>query len=133
MDAQVIIDTLRAELSSVRAIYVFGSRVSDEAQASSDLDVAVICGEEIDPLDLWSLSAKLAELVNCEVDLLNFMAASRVMQSQILIKGERIYCDVAHAGDIDAYQAFVLNDKLDLDRRRALQLDDIKHSGSVYD
>ena len=133
MKYQKIIALLSQEISPLRAIYVFGSHASGEAGPNSDLDLAVLSDAPIEPLLLWSISAKLAEISHCEVDLLDFLAASRVMQSQILIKGERIYCDAVYIGEVDGYEAFVLNDKLDLDRRRELQLQDIKKSGAIYE
>lgn len=57
-----------------------GSQINGTAGKSSDLDLAVLVAGYADVIELWDISSDIAELVNCEVDLLDFRAASTVMQ-----------------------------------------------------
>ena len=87
----LIVMLLQNRLPNLLAVYVFGSQLSGDADKNSDLDLAVLVAGYADPIDLWDISSDLAELVHCEVDLLDFRAASTVMQYQILTKGDRLF------------------------------------------
>ena len=124
-----IVTTLQQRVPKLLSIYAFGSRVEGHAAPESDLDLAVLVEGYADPHLLWQLSGDLADLAGCPVDLLDFRAASTVMQSRILMTGERWW--VADSRP-DAYEAAVLNEKLALDAARAPLLNDIQHEGHVY-
>ena len=124
-----VVACLRSAFPNALAIYAFGSRVTGQAGPDSDLDLAVLVAGYADPLQLWQATQPLAELVGCEVDLLDFRAASTVMQHQILTTGERSWGDPLHAG---LFEAFVLTEKLHLDEMRAGVLADIAKEGRVY-
>lgn len=80
-------------------------------------------------MTLFDLSNELAGPAGCDVDLLDFRAASTVMQSQILLTGARWW----HKDDTVAlYDAALLSDKPALDQARQALLDDILERGSVY-
>lgn len=125
----LIVDKICTQFPDVMAIYVFGSRVSDKANADSDLDLAVLLPSYADPLQLWDLSGDLAELAGCPVDLLDMRAASTVMQYQILQTGQRLWGASLDAG---LFECYVLSEKLALDEARAGLLADIQHRGMVY-
>ncbi len=125
----LIVQLLQNRLSNLMAVYAFGSRVSGEANQNSDLDLAVLVAGYADPIDLWDISSDLAEQVNCEVDLLDFRAASTVMQYQILTKGERLF---AVDKSIGSYESSLLSDMTLLNEARAGVLADIQKDGSVY-
>jgi len=116
-------------MPNLMAIYAFGSRVQGNQGPHSDLDLAVLVAGYADPLALWTLAGELADLVACPVDLLDFRAASTVMQHQILTTGQRWWAQGVDAG---LYEAFVLSEKTALDTARAGRLTDIAHSGRVY-
>lgn len=111
------------------AVYAFGSQIEGTADKNSDLDLAVLVAGYADPIDLWDISSDLAELVNCEVDLLDFRAASTVMQYQILTKGERLF---AVDNSIGSYESSLLSEMTALNEARAGVLADIQKDGSVY-
>lgn len=124
-----IVETLRRRLPNLQAIYAFGSQISGEAGADSDLDLAVLVAGAGDPVLLWTLAGELADLAGIPVDLLDFRAASTVMQSRILNTGERWW---ALDSRVDAYEAAMLNEKLELDAARAGLLADIQREGRIY-
>ena len=125
----LIVKLLQQRLPGLMAVYAFGSQVAGTADKNSDLDLAVLVPGYADTIDLWDISSDLAELLHCEVDLLDFRAASTVMQYQILTKGQRLY---AVDQDIGSYEATLLSAMTTLNEARAGLLADIKKDGSVY-
>ncbi|MCA1939092.1 MAG: nucleotidyltransferase domain-containing protein [Dechloromonas sp.] len=130
MNRPAIEQQLRAKLPNLLAIYAFGSQVEGTAGPDSDLDLAVLLPGYAPALDLWKLSGELADLAGCPVDLLDFRAASTVMQYRILTTGERWW--VANTA-VDGYEAGVLSDKTELDTARAPLLADIQREGRIHD
>lgn len=128
---QVAIERLlRESLPGLQAIYAFGSRIEGTAGPDSDLDLAVLVAGYADPVTLWEVAGQIADLAGCPVDLLDFRAASTVMQFRILSTGQRWWAADSRA---DLYEAAVLSEKTELDSARAGLLADIQRDGRVYD
>lgn len=125
----LIVSNIRAALPHTLAIYAFGSYISGDANADSDLDLAVLVAGYAEPVALWELSSELAEITDCEVDLLDFRAASTVMQHQILMCGKCLWCKQPQTG---LFEGYVLSEKTALDKARTELLADIKQQGSIY-
>jgi predicted nucleotidyltransferase len=126
----VLIKLIQFTIPNLLAIYAFGSRVQGMANAQSDLDLAVLVEGYADPVILWELSAKLAEIAGSEVDLLDMRAASTVMQYQIMTTGERWW--VKDELPVGLFESMVLSEKTNLDEARAPLLADIQSRGNVY-
>ena len=127
---QVAIERLlRESLTGLQAIYAFGSRIEGTAGPDSDLDLAVLIAGYADPVTLWEVAGQIADLAGCPVDLLDFRAASTVMQFRILSTGKRWWAADSRA---DLYEAAVLSEKTELDSARAGLLADIQRDGKVY-
>ena len=124
-----VIHPLRQAFPTALAIYAFGSRVQGTARPDSDLDLAILIEGYAPPLQLWDQANLLANQLNYPVDLLDFRAASTVMQHQILTTGERLWGDDPQAG---LFECFVLTEKLRLDETRRGLLEDIRREGRVY-
>lgn len=129
MNRPAIEQRLRARLPGLLAIYAFGSQVEGTAGPDSDLDLAVLLPGYAPAISLWELAGELADLSGCPVDLLDFRAASTVMQYRILTTGERWW--VADSA-VDCYEAGILSDKTELDVARAGLLADIQREGSIH-
>lgn len=129
MNRAAIEQHLRTRLPGLRALYAFGSVIAGTAGPESDLDLAVLLPGYADPLQLWDLSGELADLAGCPVDLLDFRAASTVMQYRILTTGERWW--VADS-TVDAYEAGIFSDKTELDTARAPLIADILREGRIH-
>lgn len=125
----LIVTFLRQRFSHISAIYIFGSQAQGTADKRSDVDLAVLVDESIDPLFLWETAEQLAIQLNCDVDLIDLRMASTVMQYQIVLTGRCIW-EKGTGGRI--YESFICNEKLALDTLRAGILSDIKTRGSVY-
>ena len=119
---------LRAALPDLSAVYVFGSQAQGTAGPGSDLDLAVLAGGPVDPVQLWRLSADLAGLAGCPVDLVDLRAANTVMQYQVLTTGRRLWADEPAAS---LFECRVLSEKTALDEARAGLLADILADGTV--
>lgn len=119
---QPLIEALRAALPELLSIYAFGSLVSGQSGPESDHDLAVLVPGKVDPLRLFELASELAGIAKRSVDLLDFRAASTVMQHQILTTGQRWWARDARAG---LYECAVLSQKTALDEARAGLLADI--------
>jgi uncharacterized protein len=125
---------IRQKLSNVLAIYVFGSRVTENTSKDSDLDLAVLVAGYADVVGLWNLSSEIASMTNCDVDLLDMRAASTVMQYQILSKGIRVWQSdrPSVALEIGLYECAMLSEMTALNEARAGLISDIKKSGRIY-
>ena len=124
-----VVSPLLQAFPDAMAIYGFGSQFMGHADAQSDLDLAVLVPGYADPRKLWEASESLANLTGLEVDLLDFRAATTVMQAQVLHHGKRLWAADQQA---DFYELFVLNEKIRFDESRAALLADIKKRGTVY-
>jgi uncharacterized protein len=127
-------ELIRQRLSNALAIYVFGSRVTENTSRDSDLDLAVLVAGYADVVDLWNLSTDIATAINCDVDLLDMRAATTVMQYQILSKGIRVWQsdDPSVALDVGFYECAMLSEMTALNEARAGLIADIKKSGTIY-
>jgi predicted nucleotidyltransferase len=129
MNLEKPLTLLQEQLPDLLAVYVFGSQMTGDAGAESDLDVAVLSAGAVEPLVLWRLSGELADIVGVPVDLLDLRAASTVMQYQILTTGRRLWSKDSQAG---LFESFILSEKTALDAARAELLADIQKEGKVY-
>ncbi len=129
MNRDTIVQLLQNRLPDLLGIYAFGSRIQGTAGPDSDLDLAVLVAGYAEPLALWTLAGDVEDIAGCPVDLLDFRAASTVMQHQIITTGERWWARDAQAA---LFEAAVLSEKTALDTARAGLLDDIQTRGTVY-
>ncbi len=129
VNAPLILQLLQQRLPHVLAVYAFGSQVEGNATADSDLDLAVLVEGYVDVVELWDISGDIADAINCDVDLLDFRAATTVMQYQILSKGQRWF---ARDSSVDCYEATLLSAMTALNEARAGVLADIREEGSIY-
>lgn len=86
-----ITQRLVSKLPHIGFIYLFGSQAAGTATKKSDIDIAVFCGKKLDPITRWNIQAELANELNSEVDLIDLLNTSTVMQHQIIYNGQCIY------------------------------------------
>lgn len=129
MDVEMVSRRLQDRLPDLQAVYLFGSYASGDFQSHSDLDIAVLLATKRDPVALWRLSGELSDIVGVPVDLVDFGAASTVLQYQILTTGRRLWAKNQAVG---MFEAFVLSEKTALDTARASLLEDVRKDGSVH-
>ena len=129
MNQQIILKRVQDRWPDLLALYAFGSRIQGQANADSDLDLAVLVAGYADPLLLFDLAGELADVAGCAVDLLDLRAASTVMQYQIITTGVRWW---QKDGQAALFEAAILSEKTALDEARSALIDDIQQRGSVY-
>lgn len=127
-DGDVLASVL-AMIPNLMALYVFGSQAQGTPRPDSDLDLAILAPDHVEPNLLWSLSNDIAKLVNCEVDLLDLRAASTVMQYQVISTGKAIWNIGLQAR---LFEVFILSEKLAFDEAREPLLRAITKEGHVY-
>jgi len=121
---------IRERLADVLAVYVFGSQATDTATPESDTDLAVLVEGYADSNQLFVLAGVLSDILKTPVDLVDFRAATTVLQAQILNEGLALWRSDTN---VEAYERAIMRDKYDLDIRRKDQLLEVKERGFVYD
>ena len=71
----------------MKLLYLFGSYASNQAHKESDIDIAILPFKKLSTVKRWEMQQVLAEKLQREVDLIDFLSASTVMQKEIVSKG----------------------------------------------
>lgn len=97
MENSELVSLIKQHLPSVKLIYLFGSRATNEARPSSDWDIAVMAEKKIPVSTLWELKELLANTCCAEVDLIDLLQSTTVLNVQIIERGQLLYdaCDAA--------------------------------------
>ena len=126
-----VVPSLQEAIPSLQAVYLFGSITTEHFTAQSDVDVAVLTPEPLEPLFRWELIQRLANELNRDVDLIDLTTATTVVQFQVVSTGECIFAADPTAmewWELKVYQLYLtLND----DRKPIL--DAIRQSGRIYE
>ncbi len=112
------------------AIYVFGSRVSGETHASSDLDVALLGSVPLQGADAFEIKAALSSVFRCDIDLVDLLRADSVSKAQIVSSGEVVF--VKDPRELAFFETRVFSEYALLNEERAGILQDILQRGSVH-
>jgi len=86
-----IVELIRRRVPGVRLIYRFGSSVSGETHAGSDVDLALVAQEPLEPVGRWELQEELAIALGKQVDLVDLLRASTVLRMQVVSTGELLW------------------------------------------
>jgi predicted nucleotidyltransferase len=109
---QLLID----KLPELQFIYLFGSQAAGNATKNSDIDIAVFCGKKMDGITRWHIQNELADKLGSEVDLIDLLNTSTVMQHQIIYQGKCIYDPQQKS---PAFEMQVISMYQDLNEQRA--------------
>lgn len=130
MTLDPLLDVLRASVSNLVAVYLFGSAETGHTHAASDLDLAVLASSKMDPMARWELQGDLAARAGRSVDLVDLRSASTVMQMQVVSTGRLLLA--TDQGAVDRFEMYVYADYCRLNEERRAILDDVKRRGRVY-
>jgi len=125
-----IIRLVCKELPEVIAIYSFGSWGAPHVRPDSDIDLAVLLQNPVDRVHLWDVAQNIAREAGKDVDLIDLLQVSTVMQMQVISSGKRLYCR-DHAG-CKRFEDYVYVAYARLNEERRGILEDIKQRGTVY-
>jgi len=93
-ESQKIVCYLKQALPDTQLIYLFGSRADGSEKADSDWDIALLGQEKMDNVQRWQLAQELASLLNADVDLVDLLTSSTVLNMQVVSKGRLLYGDI---------------------------------------
>jgi len=91
-----LINVCKQHIPDIKLLYLFGSHASNQADANSDIDLAVLLTQKVSTVTRWEIQQKLALEFNVDVDLIDLLSASTVMQNQIINKGICLYDASSH-------------------------------------
>ena len=110
------------------ALYVFGSASSGQRGAASDIDLAILNSEPIEPAQLYRDARALEATL--DVDLVDLLAASTVLKKEVIAGGRLLY-----SSDRDAtldFEARVLSEYGRYREGIGPLLDAVRDSGQAY-
>lgn len=85
----------------IKLIYLFGSYAKGLASNQSDIDIAILGKAKFDPVSRWQWQSELAIALKNEVDLVDLLSASTVMQNQVIRDGLCIYDAANYAASFE--------------------------------
>lgn len=121
---------LQENIAGLIAVYRFGSTVGDQSRADSDVDIAFLAAEEIDPLARFNLQERLAQQIGRDVDLVDLRSASTVMRMQVISTGRVLAVNDSQAHDQFADLTFSSYARLNEERRAILE--QVQREGRVH-
>ena len=127
---KVIVEALLAAIPACQAIYRFGSWGTDAQRPGSDIDLAVLPPEPLDPVRRWELAQTLASLAGRDVDLVDLLSASTVLRMQVVAHGERLYS--AATSSVEQFEDTVFSSYARLNEERREILADVRQRGSIH-
>jgi len=115
-----IVNLITQHYPNTKLIYLFGSQASGQSTKSSDWDIAIFNSKKFEPLSRWDLSESLCSLLNSEVDLVDLLQASTVLQMQIISTGKLLY-DANNYADAFEMQVFSMYGHLQESRSEIIE------------
>lgn len=84
-----LVSCIQAQVPTVQAIYLYGSRVQGRARADSDLDLALLlpAGTHLAISEQLALAGSLAALARCDVDLSQLDPVTSVVHCKEVVTG----------------------------------------------
>lgn len=120
-----VLALLHSRLDALKLVYLFGSRAQEDAVTGSDWDIAIVAAKKLAPLERWQLQEDLAGLLNADIDLVDLLEASTVLQMQVVTKG-RLLLGTEQEADAFAMQVYSMYGNLQ-EGRAAIVNDFIEH------
>lgn len=126
-EAKII--SLLTSIANVKAIYMYGSIITEYFNDESDIDIAILLDKKIEIQTLYEINMKLASTLDKDVDLVQLDNVSTVLQFQVIQTGKRIFCkDEKYC---NRYESQIFCEYIELNELRKPYLDEIKKTGKV--
>lgn len=91
LDKNKLVQTVKNLAPDVRLIYLFGSQADGSSTPSSDIDIAMLLEKKMNPVARFDLEQTLAIELNQDVDLVDLLTASTVLQNQVIMHGSLLF------------------------------------------
>jgi predicted nucleotidyltransferase len=128
-DIEAKIISLLTANGDLKAIYLYGSVLTEYFNKESDIDIALLLNEKLDSKALFDLSAQLSFALKRDIDLVQLDKVSTVLQFQIIQTGKRIFCkDTIFC---NRYESQIFCAYVELNEMRKPYFDEIKKTGKV--
>jgi predicted nucleotidyltransferase len=108
------------QCQSIKLIYLFGSQANEQSNSQSDIDIAILGASKFDPVARWQWQNELAIALKNDVDLVDLLSASTVMQNQVIHHGMCIY-DAANYAAVFEMQVMSMYQHLNDERADILK------------
>lgn len=125
-----VVETIRAAVPRLAAVYLFGSMARHEDRPDSDIDLAFLAEQRMDPLLRFELQQTLSCQLDRHVDLVDLRAVPTVMRMQVIASGTSIAIFDRKA--VEEFEMYAYSDYARLNEERAPILKRILAEGSVY-
>ena len=125
-----IVSFLTERIPDLIAIYLFGSSVQGTPGLESDIDLAILPVQPLDPLERWNLTQDLASLLKREVDLVDLRKASTVMRMQVISSGQYLY--ESNRQERDRFEDYVFSSYARLNEERKEIIKKVQERGTIY-
>lgn len=116
------------EGKKIEIIYLFGSAVRDELKEDSDIDIAII--GLFENREIMDMQFELSEIMNRDIDLIDFNKVNINFQTEIISTGQVIYC--IDEVNKDFLEMKILSNYLSFEEDRKIVVDAIIERGSVF-
>jgi len=94
-----IVDAVVAAVGRPVALWIFGSAVDGVLRRDSDLDLAVLMPEPLEPLRRFDAAQECAVRLGWDVDLVDLRAAPPALRAAVVGRGRRLMADDENAAD----------------------------------
>lgn len=125
-----IVSFLTERIPDLIAIYLFGSSIQGTPGLESDIDLAILPVQPLNPLERWNLAQDLANLLKREVDLVDLRKASTVMRMQVISSGQYLY--ESNRQERDRYENYVFSSYARLNEERKEIIKKVQEQGTIY-
>ncbi len=126
---ETIITTLKSNIPTLQALYLFGSFYDNSANNESDIDIAFLATELIDIKIVWEISQKLSILLQRDIDLVELKTANTIFRYEIISDSDRIYGD---GYDVEYFETLVYSFYLRFQQERKPIVDAIYADKKVF-
>lgn len=91
MQEHKLVAVVNEVLPSSKLLYLFGSQANGTSNTQSDIDLAVLLPEKLDPVQRFECQEQLAIHLGKDVDLVDLLSASTVLQHQVIHHGKLLW------------------------------------------
>lgn len=109
-----------ANQQDILLAYLYGSYVDNELREESDIDIAVLFANSLQPERIIEFKNELENFFNKEVDLGVLNDSSPIYRRQVLDKGKEIFCRNTHIKNLFILKTYNEYDDLKYYRRPAI-------------
>lgn len=120
---------LLTKMANIKAIYLYGSIITEYYNDESDIDIAILLDKKINSNETFEINCVLTNELNKEVDLVQLYTVSTVLQMQIIQTGKRIFCKDENF--CNGFETQIFCDYIELNELRKPYLDEIAKTGKV--